>query len=622
MTEDANVEIDIAASPFAIKGSTLVTDNMTSSSSMGKKDIEEQEQAPEIQSLKGEAGDDNGGDSDKVESERPPYLDFLSAKTEGWGMIICTVVIVAYSLAAFILDFRRAMLLFVVEVLVVALIVFQYVTDRVCPEQKIRIKDRVLDWFIEDLEESKVAGAVLILAMVVIIGVMTRDPTNLISAIGLVVFVGFSWLTSYKPGKVRWRPVISGIFLQFLLGVLILRVEPIARAFEWLGDIVAIFLAYTNAGAMFVYGYLADPSLSNTPLATADGGEYILYAPFYFTVLSVVFFFSAVVSILSYMGVIGYLVKKVGLTLAMLMGTSGPETFNCVANMFLSMTESPLLIRPLLSEVTESELHAIMTAGFASVAGSVLAAYISFGASPSDLLAASIMSAPAALGISKLVYPETTVRRDRKSLFELEMAKSEDPNIVAAASSGASLAVDMVLQIGAQLIAIVALVAMVDGFLKGIGNLINLTLSFNIICSYIFYPLAWLMGVPTVDCLQVASLIGTKIVVNEFAAYAQLGVMIREGTLSARSITIATYALCGFSNIGSIGVSVAVLSSLTKPSMKPIITKLVTSAMIAGNTACFMTACVAGLFYSAAIAEEFSDPNNIAPLVDQNSTAL
>lgn len=431
MTEDANVEIDIATSPLAnCKDSTSATGKMTFSSSLVKEDIEEQ--APEIQILKGENSGDNGDDKadpDKIESERPPYLDFLSAKTEGWGMIICTVVIVAYSLAAFILDFRRAMLLFVVEVLVVALVVFQYVTDRFCPEQKIKIQDRVVDWFIEDLEESKVAGAVLILAMVVIIGVMTRDPTNLISALGLVVFTGFSWLTSYKPGKVKWRPVISGIFLQFLLGVLILRVEPIARAFAWLGEIVAIFLAYTNAGAMFVYGYLADPTMGSTPLATADGGEYILYAPFYFTVLSVVFFFSAVVSILSYMGVIGYLVKKVGLTLAMLMGTSGPETFNCVANMFLSMTESPLLIRPLLSEVTESELHAVMTAGFASVAGSVLAAYISFGASPSDLLAASIMSAPAALGISKLVYPETTVRRDRKSLFELEMAKSEDPNI-------------------------------------------------------------------------------------------------------------------------------------------------------------------------------------------------
>lgn len=600
---------------------------MTSKEGIDSNPVEREdiEEAIETAIVKRKDDDDSCKDEDcdrhEVDETNPPYLDFIRAKTKGWGWIICSAVIVAYSLAAFILDFRRALFLFVVEVLVVTLVAFQYVTDRFCLEQKTRIMDSIIDWFVEDLEESKIAAGVLLVAMIAIIGVMTRDPMNLVSASGLVVFLGLSWLTSYKPWSVRWRPVISGVFLQFLLGVLILRVEPIAQAFQWLGDQVAIFLNYTNFGAMFVYGFLADSSLNETPLATADGGEYYLYPPFYFTVLSVIFFFSSVVSILSYIGVIGYLVKKVGLTLAMLMGTSGPETFNCVANMFLSMTESPLLIRPLLSEVTESELHAVMTAGFASVAGSVLAAYISFGASPSDLLAASIMSAPAALGISKLIYPETTVRRDRESLFDLEMAKSVDPNIVAAASSGASLAVDMVLQIGGQLISIVALVAMVDGFLSGIGKLIDVSLSFNLICSYIFYPFAFLMGVPMADCLQVASLIGTKIVVNEFAAYAQLGVMIREGSLSARSITIATYALCGFSNIASIGVSVAVLSSLTEPRMKPIIVRLVTSAMIAGNTACFMTACVAGLFYTSSIA---SDPNNIDPLVDQagNMTAL
>ena len=587
------------------------------SKDFSKSDLEQQQIVLSSKQFSPNDDDDKG-----PEEVRPPYLEFIGEKTKGLGWIVCSLVVVGYSLAAFILDFRRALLLFVVEVWVVGLLLFHYVTDRFCPQYKAKTQDRIIDWFVEDLEESKLAGGVLLAAMVAIVGSVTRDPKNLISALGLVVFAGLSWLTSYKPKDVRWRPVISGIFLQFLLGVLILRVEPIAQAFGWLGDKVAVFLKYSDAGAMFVYGFLADQSMSSTVLETADGEGVTLFPPFYFTVLSVVFFFSAVVSILTYLEVIGYLVKKVGLGLAVLMGTSGPETFNCVANMFLSMTESPLLIRPLLSEVSESELHAIMTAGFASVAGSVLAAYISFGASPSDLLAASIMSAPAALAISKLIYPETTIRRDRASLFDLEMAKSTDPNIVAAASSGASLAVDMVLQIGGQLIAIVALVAMVDGFLQGIGNLIDLPLSFNIICSYIFYPLAWLMGVSSDDCLDVASLIGTKIIVNEFAAYAQLGVLIREGHLSERSITIATYALCGFSNIGSIGVSVAVLSSLTKPSMKPIITRLVTSAMIAGNTACFMTACVAGLFYSPT--DGANNQDDFDPLVDRggNSTEV
>jgi nucleoside transporter len=268
--------------------------------------------------------------------------------------------------------------------------------------------------------------------------------------------------------------------------------------------------------------------------------------------------------------------------------------------MFLSMTEAPLLIRPLLSDCTESELHAIMTAGFASVAGAVLAAYISFGASASDLLAATIMSAPAALAISKLVFPETKKVSTRQSLFEFEMVESEDPNMIAAASNGAALAVEMVLQIGGQLIAIIALVDMLNGWLKGIGSLIDIALSLQIITSYIFFPFAWLMGVPTYDCSKVASLIGTKIIVNEFAAFQELGVMVKNDAISSKAITIATYALCGFSNISSIGVTVGVLSSLV-PGKKKVIIKLVTSAMIAGNTACFMTACIAGLFYDASL---------------------
>ena len=215
-----------------------------------------------------------------------------------------------------------------------------------------------------------------------------------------------------------------------------------------------------------------------------------------------------------------------------------------------------------------------------------------------------------------MVYPETAKTNVKTNHVKTNviavpsLAKSQDANLVAAISSGASLAVDMVLQIGGQLIAIISLVAMLDGFLAGLGAWIDLPeLSLDLICSFVFYPVAWLMGVPIADCFQVASLLGTKIIVNEFAAYAKLGVLVREGLLSEpRSITIATYALCGFSNLGSIGITLAVVTSLvqTPPLVqaqqqdtskaKPAITQLVTSAMIAGNTACFMTACVAGLF--------------------------
>jgi pyrimidine nucleoside transport protein len=546
-------------------------------------------------------------DEEKVEDDEPSgslLFEFLGEKLSGKGLYIFLVLLFAYSLAAFILDFRRAILLFSVECVVFGIIAIQYATDKLIPDQKAAFLDKLVTFLLsEELQTSPIASSILVALMAVIVGIICRSPKNLVSALGLAVFVLVTWASSWNPKKVRWWPVVTGIFIQFVLGALILRVQAISDAFGWLGDKVVVFLNFTSAGSSFVYGYLVDGSLYGTPMATADGGVYFLAPPVYFIIFSVIFFLAAVVAILNYFGIVEWAVRKVGITLALLMGTSGPETFNTVANMFLAMTESPLLIRTLLPSLTNSELHAIMTAGFASVAGSVLGAYVGFGASATDLLSASLMSAPAALAISKLAYPETKPRKDKEALFTLEMTKTGEPNLVSAATSGASMAVGIVLQIGAQLIAFIALVAMLDGFLDVFGNLINIELSFKIICSYIFFPFAWLMGTDAADTKAVAGLLGTKLFVNEFAAYAELGGMIAAGELSQRSITIATYALCGFANFGSIGITVAVLGTLMPPERKKDITKLVTSAMFAGNTAAFMTACVAGLFYSAEVAE-------------------
>ena len=530
------------------------------------------------------------------------------------------------------------------ELLIGSLIGFQWVTDHYCPQQKSDLQTTLVYW-IDEQGNTKVAALVIGLLSIIMIGIMTTEPHHLIGVVGMLVFVFLSWLSSYDPWHVNWRPVVSGLFLQLLVGAMILEVPICARAFAWLGQQVIILLNYTTAGSTFVYGYLADSGMSDTGFIVnnnnnneGEGNEDVFHLnpPFYFSVLSVVFFFAALVSVLHYVGLVGYAVKKMGVSLAIVMGTTGPESFNCIANMFLSMTESPLLIKPMLQEgLTDSELHAIMTAGFASVAGSVFAAYISFGASPSDLLAAGIMSAPAALAVSKIVYPEThkqfPTRQQRQqssnendnnetstgtrtttpqqqrpqkltrieSLFAFQMPKSEDPDIISAASTGASIAVNIVLQIGGQLIAMLALVAMINGFLNGIGALIDIpTLSLQLITSYVFYPFAYLMGVSVDDCLQVGELIGTKVIINEFAAFAELQIMIENGTISVRSKTIATYALCGFSNLGSIAVTVGILSTLMPRSKKGNILRLVVSAMISGNTVCFMTACVASLFYT------------------------
>jgi len=540
--------------------------------------------------------DEEDGDFELVQ----PYKDFVCGSwAAGRGPAIAFAIIAAYSIWAFVVDFQRALPLFIVEMIVLGIALTSKATDLLVPERKADLQDRTVEFCTETLPQSKIAALLCLAILAVVTGVMVDDPRNLVSLFGLVVFIAFSWSTSYKPREVRWGPVLSGVLLQFITGALVMKVDVVARAFAWLGDQVTILLGYTTAGSTFVYGYLDDKSLGENAVMLADGSTYFLSPPFYFSILSVVFFFSALVSILHYLGAVGFIVKRLGIFLGLLMGTSPIETFNCIANMFLSMTEAPLLIKPALADATESELHAVMTAGFASVAGAVLAAYISFGANASDLLAATVMSAPAALAISKLVYPETR-KNGVGNIINFEMAPSEETNIIGAAVSGASLAVHMVLEIGGQLIAVIALVAMVDGFLAGIGSLIDVPLSFATITSYLFYPVAWLMGVPPDDCLSVGTLIGTKIIVNEFAGFYALGKMIEEGTISDKAATIATFALCGFSNIASIGITSAVVGTMI-PNKKHWVTKLASSAMIAGNTACLMTAAIAGLFYSAEV---------------------
>lgn len=255
--------------------------------------------------------------------------------------------------------------------------------------------------------------------------------------------------------------------------------------------------------------------------------------------------------------------------------------------------------------MTKSELHAVMSGGFASIAGGVFAAYVSFGVSPSHLLAASFMSAPASLAISKIVYPETEISATAISLDDkedksvdaskfIEVAKSEYSNPIEALASGAIGAISLVANIVAMLIAFLAMIAFLDATFAYFGQLINVELSFTIICGYIFFPMAFLMGVVPADCLVAGELIGIKVFANEFVAY--LGLLQAKDTLDARSEVVLIYALCGFSNFGAMGIALGGLSGLA-PSRTKDLSKLVLSSMICGNIACFMTACIANLLY-------------------------
>ncbi|XP_032794180.2 solute carrier family 28 member 3 isoform X2 [Daphnia magna] len=386
------------------------------------------------------------------------------------------------------------------------------------------------------------------------------DRDRLYSLIGLAVFLLFGWIFSKHQAKIKWTQV-----------------------FACMGDRVSIFLKYTDAGSGLVYGHLVtDQNESGIPLGTI----------FAFKALSVIFLFSFMVSILYYYGVMQFIVQKVGWLLQVSLGTTATESINCAANIFLGQTEAPLAIKPLLPLLTKSELHAVMTSGFATISGSVLSAYISFGINASHLLSASVMSAPAALAFAKLFYPESEESQTKAE--DIKVPKGKEANVLDAASQGASNAVFMVINICANLIAFLAFIAFLNGIISWMGGLLGAPyITFEYLVGKCFIPLAWVMGVPAKECDQIGHVVALKTIVNEFVAYRKLSEYMAQGLVSKRSETIATYALCGFSNPGSIGIQIAALGSMA-PSRQTDLAQVAFRAFISGSIACFMTACVAG----------------------------
>ncbi|CAI5786937.1 solute carrier family 28 member 3 [Podarcis lilfordi] len=450
-----------------------------------------------------------------------------------------------------------------------------------------------------------------------------RQGTNqLISFGGLIMYVFLMLIFSKYPTKVVWRPVIWGIGLQFILGLITLRTKIGFDAFNWLGGQVQFFsfsfktfLEYTDAGSKFVFG-----------------DKYTDHF-FAFKVLPIVIFFSMVMSMLYHLGFMQWLIKKVGWVMQITLGTSPVESLVAAGNIFVGQTESPLLVKPYLPYITRSELHAVMTAGFATIAGSVLGAYISFGIPASHLLTASVMSAPAALAIAKLFWPET----EHPQITAQQGAKVEkgnnSKNLLEAASQGASASIPLVANIAANLIAFLALLSFCNAVLSWLGNMFNYSqLSFEVICAYVFMPFSFMMGVDWEDSFLVGRLLGYKTFFNEFVAYKDLSELIKlrkaggekyiggeNQYLSIRSETIATYALCGFANFGSLGLVIGGLTSMA-PSRKRDIAGGALRAMIAGTVACFMTACIAGILSVAgdpctALFENFNMTSNSTEIV-------
>jgi CNT family concentrative nucleoside transporter len=391
---------------------------------------------------------------------------------------------------------------------------------------------------------------------------------------GLFAMIGIAWALSVDRRAIKWRTVIVGTALQLVFALVILRTEIGRQVFDVIGAGITRFLDFTDAGASFVFG------------------EKFKEFYFAFKVLPTIIFFSSFITILYYLGILQKIVRLFAGLMVRFMGTSGAESLSASANIFVGQTEAPLLIRPYVATMTRSELMAVMTGGFATVAGGVMAAYVGMGVPAKHLLAASVMSAPAALVMAKLMFPEKEHSHTAGKVdIEIERPWA---NVIDAAASGASDGLKLALNVGAMLIAFVALIAMLDWPLGKLGGLVGAPeLSINVILGFVGRPLAWLMGVPWAEADKVGTLIGIKTAINEFVGYVRMEEMARAGELSERSIAIATYALCGFSNFSSIAIQIGGIGAMA-PERKTDLARLGLRAMVAGSLACFQTATIAG----------------------------
>ncbi|NOQ84853.1 MAG: NupC/NupG family nucleoside CNT transporter [Myxococcales bacterium] len=416
---------------------------------------------------------------------------------------------------------------------------------------------------------------------------------RLISLFGLFAMVGIAWLLSKHRDRVPWRVIGWGIGLQVSFGVLVMKTDVGLRLFAVLNDLVIALLGFTAQGTEFIFGDFASEKFTIA-----------------INVLPTIIFFSSLMTILYYLGIMQRLVGVFAWVMRRTMRTSGSETLSAAANSFVGQTEAPLMIAPFIRTMTTSELMAVMTGGFATVAGGVLAAYVGllkdvFPDIAGHLIAASVMSAPAALVIAKVMWPETETS-ETAGHMTLEMEKP-DVNLIDAAARGAYEGMKLALNVGAMLLAFIALIALANALLglpfelyndwmglEGAAAIEPLTM--QKILGWIFWPFAFLIGVPFAECATIGTLLGEKLVLTEFVAYLHLYESLSDGVsqLSPRTVIIASYALCGFANFGSIGVQLGGIGSIA-PGRKHDLARLGLRAMFGGMLASLMTAAVAGM---------------------------
>lgn len=424
--------------------------------------------------------------------------------------------------------------------------------------------------------------------------------SKLMSLLGIFVFIGLAWLISNNRKKVNWRFVASALTLQIVAAILVLGVPflgfhgPLGFLFDGANDLFLKLIQFTDKGSSFLFGSLLDTEAHGLLIA--------------FQILPIIVFMSSLMSVLYYLGIMRAVVYLFAILMEKTLKVSGAESLGAAANIFAGQTEAPLLIKPFIKGMTHSELFALMVGGMATIAGSVLAAYVGFLKDllpniGSHLITASVLSAPAALMVAKVILPETTTP---ETMGKVPQQDKEDQavNVIEAAANGASEGLFMAINVGAMLLAFIALISMVDSGLIALGSLIDFSswaptidgnssqLSLAWFMSWFFSPISFLMGVPMEDLGTVSVLLGKKIVFNEFVAYMDLANIGEQ--LQPQSLIICSYALCGFANFSSIAIQIGGIGSLV-PERKKELAALGLRSVIGGSLAAFITACLANI---------------------------
>jgi len=403
--------------------------------------------------------------------------------------------------------------------------------------------------------------------------------------LGLLTMLGLAYIFSTNRRAIRIKTVAWGLGLQLAFAVFVLRVEFGRRVFQSAGAAVNRLLSYAFVGSEFVFG---------------DLGKQASHAGFVFAfqVLPTVIFICALFAILYHYGIMQFIIRIAAWVMTRVMGASGAESLNVAASIFMGQTEAPVTIRPFLPDLTRSELMTVMTSGMAHVSGGIMAAYIAFGIEPKHLLSAVIMTAPGTILISKMLVPETEVPKTAGRVVMSEEQTEKKENLLGAVARGTGDGLHMALNIAAMLIAFLALIALLDGVMHGIHNglahfgFLWFPSSLESIFGVLFSPVAWVIGIPWHDCHTIGNLLGTRMVLNELVAFSMLGPL--KAALDPRSFTIATFALCGFANLSSIGIQIGGIGALA-PNKRGELARLGVRAMLAGTMANLMSASIAGM---------------------------